>query len=266
MRCAFFLLAIVCLLADFSLSHAVAQNPPPPGAEALKATGTIDAVISEQEVRIKVSDSEIWMVEVKPDSKVEVTGTAEPAYLRSGLHVRFEGEMDKKGNLQADIDELEIFTPQGKNGLGLFTDSSPTAKPIAKAAPGKYQIRAKVVSLKDHEITLVAGSKKLFGKVAEDCTVKVASEDFMYVQEGDAVKIDGWYNPANKAAAGKPGQVSADEVTITLTKPLVATKKSARATAKPAKTPKAAREAKEAKEAKGDDESLISDPFGVEKK
>jgi len=262
MRCSFLTLAIIGLVAGSSLSRATAQAPTPPGAEALKASGTIEEV-SDQMLRIKVSDSEIWLVEVKPETKIEVTGTAEPGFLRSGLHVRFEGEIDKKGNLQADIDELEIFTPQGKNGLGLFSDSSLTAKPIAKAPPGKYQIRAKVVSLKEHEITLAAGSKKLFGKIGAEATVKIASEDFGYVQEGDAVKIDGWCNPANKAAAGKPGQASADDVAITLAKPLVAAKKPARAAAKPAKSPKAAREAKEAK---GDDEALISDPFGVEKK
>ena len=119
-----------------------AQNPPPQADEALKATGTIEEIISDQALRIKVSDSESWLVELKPEAKVVVTGTAEPAFLRSGLHVRFDGAIDEKRNLQADIDELEIFTPQGKNGLGLFADSSPTAKPIAKAGAGKYEIRA----------------------------------------------------------------------------------------------------------------------------
>ncbi|HEX4145594.1 MAG TPA: hypothetical protein VHY91_18960 [Pirellulales bacterium] len=263
MRCSILLIAIFGLPSSLLLSRAVAQDAPPQGTEALKASGTIEEMTSEQELRLKVSDSEIWLVEIKPETKVEVTGTAESAFLRPGLHVRFDGEIDKKGNLQADIGELEIFTPQGKNGLGLFADNSPTAKPIAKAAPGKYQIRAKVVSLKDHDITLAAGSKKLFGKVAEELTVKVASEDFTYVRDGDTVTIDGWYLPPNKAAAGKPGQSVAEGLTITLAKPLVATKKPARAVAKSAKARRAAREPKE-----GDEEGppTVQDPFGVDGK
>jgi hypothetical protein len=251
-------------LAGFSLSRATAQNPPPQADEALKATGTIEE-ISEQALRIKVSDTESWLVEIKPEqTKIVITGTAEPAFLRTGLHVRFEGEIDEKRNLQADITELEVFTPQGKNGLGLFSDNSPTAKPIGKAAAGKYQIRAKVIGLKDHEITLAAGSKKLSGKVADDVAVKVASEDLTNVHDGDGVSVTGWYNPANKAAAGKPGQAVAEELTITLAKPLVATKKPARSVAKSGKSPRAAREAKEA--ADEDGTPTVQDPFGVGKK
>jgi hypothetical protein len=180
------------------------------------------------------------------------------------LHIRFDGEMDKKGNLQADITEVELFTPQGKNGLGLFADKSPTAKPIAKAPPGKYDIRAKIVSLKDHEITLAAGSKKLFGKVAEDVAVNINSDDLGYVRDGDTVKLTGWYMTADKAAADKPGQAFADGLTITMAKPLVASKKPARAAARPAKTPKSARGAKEMEEEEGT--PSIQDPFGVDKK
>jgi hypothetical protein len=263
MRCSCLLIAVVGLLSVLPLSRATAQAPPPQGTEPLKASGTIDEMVSEQGLRLKVSDSEIWLVEIKPETKLEVTGTAEPAFLRTGLHVRFDGEIDEKRNLQADIDELEIFTPQGKNGLGLFSDNSPTAKPIAKAAAGKYQIRAKVVSLKDHDITLAAGSKKLFGKIGNEATVKFASEDLTYVHDGDGVSVTGWYNPVNKAAAGKPGQAVAEELTITLAKPLVATKKPVRAVAK-AKTPRAAREAKES--ADDDGTPTVQDPFGVGKK
>ena len=73
------------------------------------------------------------------------------------------------------------------------------------------------------------------------------------------MKVTGWYNPASKAAAGKPGQAVAEELTITLAKPLVAAKKPARAAARPSKSAKAAKEA-------NDDSPTIQDPFGVEQK
>ena len=78
------------------------------------------------------------------------------------------------------------------------------------------------------------------------------------------MSVTGWYNPANKAAAGKPGQAVADEVTITLAKPLVATKKPTRAVAKSAKSPRAAREARG--ESDEDGPPTVQDPFGVGKK
>ncbi len=258
MRSFSLLIAIVGLLAA-TLPRAAAQNATPPGAEALTASGTLDAVVSDQVLRVKVADSEdVWLVEIKPEqTKIEIAGTAEPGYLRHGLTVRFEGEIDKKGTLQEEIKELEIFTPQGKNALGLFSvgDKSPTAKPVAKPAPGPYEIRAKITSLKEHDIALVAGNKKIFGVLAEDAEVKLSSDDFSLVHEGDGVKLTGWYNPANKPAAGKPGQAFAEELTITLSKPLVAAKKPARA----------AKSAKMAKEPK-DDAAVIQDPFGVESK
>ena len=115
------------------------QEPKP-----LAATGTLEAMVSDQVLKIKVSDSDTWLVEFKPgQSKVEVTGTAEPAFLRNGLTVRFGGEIDKKGYLQEPISELEIFTPQGKNALGLFADKSPMAKPIGKPAPAPTRFAAR---------------------------------------------------------------------------------------------------------------------------
>ena len=47
--------------------------------------------------------------------------------------------------------------------------------------------------------------------------------------------ITGWFYPNQKAASGKPGQACADELTIKLSKPLMAAKKPV----KPAKTAKA---------------------------
>ncbi|HTU24176.1 MAG TPA: hypothetical protein VMF30_02190 [Pirellulales bacterium] len=268
MRQFFACIIVVGLLA--SPSAAQDQNGPPPGTEALNAKGTIDSIQSDQLLKIKITETESWLIKVEDHTKIDVTGTAEPGFLHNGLHVRFDGEIDKKGNLQAEISELEIFTPEGKNAMGLFADKGPTAKPVGKAGPGKYEIRAKIVSLKDHDVTLAAGSKKLFGKVAENVAVKVTASDFNYVQDGDAVTVAGYYYPANKAAAEKPGQAAADELTIALAKPLVATKKAAKATkAKPTKSAKSKSRGFDEEMEGGEGNSAapaVQDPFGVDKK
>ena len=72
------------------------------------------------------------------------------------------------------------------------------------------------------------------------------------------MKITGWYNPANKAAAGKPGQAFAEELTITLAKPLVAAKK-------PAGRWPSRRNSKASRQSK-EEPTTIQDPFGVGKK
>ena len=264
-RLAFFAAAVALALAICSPGLAADDSNRPPGAEALAATGKIEAV-SDDGVRVKVSDTDTWLVQIRPgETKLEVSGTAEPGYLRNGMHVRLSGEIDGKGNLQSEIESLAVFTPQGKNALGLFDekDTSSTAKPVKKFAPGSYQIRAKVLSIKDKDLVLLAGGKKIYGTLAAEPEVKVVAEDLAMVQEGDEATIAGWYLPATKAAAQKPGQAVAEELTITLAKPLVAAKKPARA-AKVAKSK--SKKMDDGEGGEGAAGPLIQDPFGVDKK
>ena len=70
---------------------------------------------------IKVSDTEDCGLSKSSRTKPRSKSPAPPNRVSAhGLTVRFEGEIDKKGTLQAEITELEIFTPQGKNALGLL--------------------------------------------------------------------------------------------------------------------------------------------------
>ena len=258
--------AVVALATACSPRLFAADEPSrPQGAEALAATGKIEGV-SDEGVRVKVSDSDTWDVKINPgETKLEITGTAEPGYLHKDIHVRLTGEIDAKGNLQNEIESLEVFTPQNKNSLGLFDekDKSATAKPVKKPGAGTYQIRAKILSLKEKELVMLAGGKKISGTLAAEPEVKVVSEDLGLVHEGDEATIGGWYLPPYKAAAQKPGQAVAEELTITLSKPLVATKKPARA----AKATKSKSKKMDADaDGEGGSGTSISDPFGVDKK
>lgn len=263
-RLAFFPAAVALSLVVCSPGLAADETNRPPGAEALAATGKIQAV-SDDVVRVKVSDTDTWLVHITGETKLEVTGTAEPGYLRTGMHVRLSGEIDAKGNLQGEIESLAVFTPQGKNALGLFDekDTGPNAKPVKKVAAGTYQIRAKVLSVKDKDLVLLAGGKKIYGTLTAEPEVKVVAEDLAMVQDGDEATIAGWYLPADKAAAQKPGQAMAEELTITLAKPLVAAKKPARA-AKVAKSK--SKKMDDGEGGEGGAGPLIQNPFGVDKK
>jgi hypothetical protein len=252
-------LAILLLLAFDCVSGHAQQQPPQP--KTLEETGTIESVAQGGFI-MKTAKSETWNIQLKPGAKVLVDGNAETNYLRPGLNIRLTGEIDKKGALQAEVTELEIFTPQGKTGNGFFADGAPDAKPVRNAAAGSYEIRGKVASFKDNELTMKAGGKTISGKVASDAKVKVSLEDISVAQNGDAVKVKASYLDAYKAdGTTRQGAAAADDVSVTLAKPLASKRK-----ATPAKTAKPAKEKKDKKTADATEGgATISDPFGVEK-
>src|SRR5262249_516344 len=49
-----------------------------------------------------------WKVKPDKNCKVEVTGSADPDFLKPGLWVKFNGDFDKKGKVTAPINELEL--------------------------------------------------------------------------------------------------------------------------------------------------------------
>ena len=145
MRCLFLLIAIVGLLGRRTPRACPGAEPGAAGrsrsSRCLRHGRRRDVGADAASHKFLTPKSGCCRDQARPKQGRNHRYPAEPGYLRSGLHIRFDGEMDKKGNLQADITEVELFTPQGKNGLGLFADKSPTAKPISKAPPGKYDIR-----------------------------------------------------------------------------------------------------------------------------
>jgi len=225
---------LVLLLALPGIAIAQEQN-------AWSQQGTIQDV-SATMVSIKTGADQVWLVRVDPKAKVQVEGTAEAGYLHAGLNVRFSGEIDKKGALQSDITQLEIFTPQDKRSIGLFpAGGGPDAKPVRVVAAGKYEIRARVNTYKDGQLTVSAGGKKITGKLAPNAEIKVNAASLQMAQEGDTIRASGW-------KIG-PTQAMANDIAVTLTKPLASVVKKPRPT-KPPRTPR-------------NTPPPVSDPFGA---
>ena len=95
----------------------VARGQQPPGVKELEVTGKIKSV-AESRLEIETEKDGTWLVDIPSTTKVQVIGSAELAYLRPGMAVRFSGDIDKKGAVHSKIKELEVFLPQGKNGAG----------------------------------------------------------------------------------------------------------------------------------------------------
>ncbi len=75
-----------------------------------QGTGTIEAV-APGGMQVTAAGA-VWLVKFDKNCKIEVTGSADPSFLRSGLLVRFTADVDKKGKATALLNELEIVSPQ----------------------------------------------------------------------------------------------------------------------------------------------------------
>jgi hypothetical protein len=251
-------LATVFLLALLAGTGRGQQQVP----KSLDEKGTVKGVV-DGKIQFEADKGGMWWIQLSGDTKLHVEGTAEPSYLRGGLAVRFTGEFDKKGALSEEIKEIEIFTPQGKNGLGLFSDANST-KPVRNAPAGSYDIRGKVKSFKDNDIVVSAGTKTISGKVIEGLTIKINVEDVKDVAEGDKATVKATYFDAPQQPYGgaNPRVAAGNEVQVTLAKPLTGVKK--KAPAKVAKPPKTKHDKKPADEGGASGAPAVQDLFGVD--
>jgi hypothetical protein len=219
-----------------------AQFEAPPNSLAFEDSGTLEAVEPDV-LQFRDSKSEAWLLKLIPETKITVLGEAESDCLRPGVYVQLSGQIDKKGTLAEEVDELEIFSPEGKSSLGLFPEAETEggSKPVRNAAAGKYRIKGKLVSYKEGELVIMAGNRKISGKAADDLTVKVSLDDPTLGQKEDQVEVKAWYTDPSKPnpALNRPGIALAQEVTITLAKPLAHSGKKSRPPAKSARPAKA---------------------------
>jgi hypothetical protein len=252
--------AIVLFLGSLAgTGHGQQQAP-----KTLDESGTVKGVV-DGKIQFEASKGGMWWIQLNGDTKLRVEGTADSSYLRGGLAVRFTGEFDKKGTLSEEIKEIEIFTPQGKNALGLFSDAN-SDKPVRNAPAGSYDIRGKVKSFKDNDLVVSAGNKTISGKVVEGITIKINVEDVKDVSEGDKATVKATYfdapqQPYGGNAAGNPRVAAGNEVEVTLANPLTGVKKKA---AKPPKEKKEKKEKKTPAENASNETPAVQDLFGVD--
>jgi hypothetical protein len=243
-RSASLIAGLACVVIGlFGIRSSQAQSPEAPN---LNDKGFVEHATGEF-IKVKLT-KDTWIVAVQPSTKVTVIGTAEPDYLHSGLFVKFSGELDKKGTvLQKEVEQLEIFSPPAgkKGGMGVFeAGATDDAKPVAKPVDGtSYEFRTKVVAYKPGEMTVTVGGKKVVAKTSPTLIINVNSDDLSLAQEGDAVSISGWYAPQQKPnpQTQQPGTAAGQQISVTMSKPLAATKKhKAAAPVKTVRAPKGA--------------------------
>jgi len=217
-------------------STAPAQFQAPQNALQYEDTGTFEAM-QENFIKIHDSKNDTWLLLSGDGTTVTVEGEAEHDCLRGGTFVEFTGQIDKKGVLQKEPEEILLLDLGGKPSVGIFAaETKEDSKPLRDPGAGTFRIKGRVVAYKDGQITLMAGRTKITGSIGEEVALKVYSDDIHKAQTGDEAKVKAWYYDNGKpiSALNRPGRAVVEEITITLSKPLAYTGKKARpSTAKP---------------------------------
>jgi hypothetical protein len=215
---------LVGLVVWSAAPAARAQFQAPQNSREYEDTGLLEGV-QHHFIQIRDSKNDAWVLETNDGTKITVTGEADRECLHSpSLHVQFTGQIDKKGVLQKEVEEIEIFSAEGKASLGLFVpaEGDAPAKSVRGATAGSFLIKGRLVNYKDGQIIVMAGNRKITGRVSDAVAVKLNVDDPSLGQAGDTVKVKAWYYDKSRPvpALNKPGAAIAEEVTITLAKPL----------------------------------------------
>lgn len=215
---------------------ALAQFEAPENSLNFEDSGTIEAIEGPL-IKIRDSKNDLWVLSLGDETTVSVEGTAEREVLRPTLYVQLSGEIDRKGALKEPLEEIEIIPTQDKSSVGLFEeDDVDGAKAVKQLVAGTYRIKGRLAIYKDGQFMVMAGKHKITGKINPDeLEVKLKVEDLSLAQRGDEVKVKAWYYDNSRPFGGNPGKALAQEVVVTMAKPLEHTgKKSRPSTVRPA--------------------------------
>jgi hypothetical protein len=200
---------------------------PPANSLALEEEGKFEGFENNKPV-FRDSKQGLWLIHLSPLSKVTITGEAPISYLKPGMLVQFKATIDEEGSIPEPITEVEVLPSKGRAPTGLFDPAAgDDAKAVRNPEPGEYRLRAIVLRVTEGELTLLAGRLQLAGKAAEDFKAILAVDDPSLAKPGDAMKVKAWYLESTKPnpTVQRPGQALAEDVSITLAEPPVASKR-----------------------------------------
>ncbi|HTM52962.1 MAG TPA: hypothetical protein VL175_03000 [Pirellulales bacterium] len=200
-----------------------AEFPVPPNARSFEDTGTLEGVQGSL-LQIRDSKSDLWVMSIVDDTKIRIEGEAERDYLRPGVYVQFKVELDKRGAAKEPIKEIEVTPALGKASVGVFPpDDVDGLRPVRSVAAGEYLVKGKIATLRDDQLVVMAGRQKIACTLSdEELAVKLNMDDLSLAKQGDAIKIKAYYydNYRPNPSVNAPGKGLAEEVTVTLAKPL----------------------------------------------
>jgi hypothetical protein len=220
----------------FAAEAAHAQGGPQLQQEQLQLDGTVEGMQGNL-LYVTRDDGSKWVVQMpnvgRPNrgggrqfnrrSPVSYTGSADPAWLRPGMIVRFSALIDKKGEVVEPVRELGVVTLRTDIQVGITQDapadvggffgeaelSDPKNKDVAS-----YTVVGKLGSLKKGKFVVATTGATIKGELDESVRIYVDVEDYSLMRVGDKVVVNGWYYE------GQEGKAQARRVQITGAEPL----------------------------------------------
>jgi hypothetical protein len=173
--------------------------------------GTVEGIQGNM-LQVKATAGHPYWVALQPGfSKLGVTGTARPDYLKPGMLVSFTADLpkEKKGEVDEPLTDLAIISPSETDKPGLFNEDRENEEST------KYFVRAIVKSYKDGKLTVSASGKLVVAPVPSDLDIKLESTDLGIVRQGDGIKVLGkQVQPYKGDGKIQPGQVVGQTVEI----------------------------------------------------
>jgi len=178
------------------LSRANADFP-----KKVKSKGKI-AAVAPGKIMLTDSTSNLRTFNVMPDREVGITvqGKLALADLKPGMLVRVEGAL-KMNALVDEISKITVYSPNDGYEVGITQESK----------DGPAIVTAAVKLVKDGNLTLLAGKKRITAKLAKELAIDVDSKDYSLAPTGSLIEAEGYET--------KNGSVNAKKITITVGKP-----------------------------------------------
>ncbi len=257
---------VVLGIALLMVSPALAQRRGPMPMQDIKSGGTLVSVGPNQ-IQISTNTNQMIYVMFGPSTQLSVKGTAEQEYLKAGVVVEFEADVDKAHAVKDKITDLTIITPTTDRPLGLSAaeGAGENAKPLAPdpgdapakgrkkkdadsqggdskssksgvlKPPGRFTVRGTIKMCKDGKISVSAGRSgpTIKAELASDAKIYVDMADLHAAQRDDRVTVKG------KTSQARPNFILAESIQVDLANPLSGPKKKATRPAKASAAPAA---------------------------
>lgn len=186
--------------------------------EKVSASGTVKG-FSGGLLYVITKEGDQYRVKLpKNPQYVSYVGSATPDFLKRGMLVKFTATFNAKGKAVAPVRDITIFTPTKEDKIGIYADSglSGNVKDLfadvdssQKQPDGKpYTVAGAVTSARSGKLQVRAGRATVQVELADKARVSVDVSHLNFMQPGDNVSIQGWYNPAQKR------DVVANKVTV----------------------------------------------------
>lgn len=220
--------SLVPLCATLLAANVTFAQPAPqqPQVQILRIDGTINKV-TPQMLQVTASDGIDWLLAFEIDPKtigenVVIKGTAEPAWLRAGMLVRFTATLNERGQSEGDLAEVLAFDAHRTYSPGVlpagldqaFAEEESPRQPRRGRGiePGEYLVTGRLTSVRNGLMTVQAGPVAIKAQLAEEAVVQLEMTDHRLAREGDKFSAEGYYLQA--------GQGMVHRLTVELAKPL----------------------------------------------